>query len=76
MDKCFFRVDDNYGNFSRCKALSVGYCPEKCKFRKTEIEYYAGVERAEKRLRDLHLVAVDDIRSDGVHIMTVKKRGE
>lgn len=75
MDQCFFAVNDKYGNFSRCKALQVGNCPDGCKFRKTEFEYCAAIARSEKRLRDLGLTAVDKIEADDRHIMTVEKMG-
>ena len=75
MDQCFFAVNDKYGNFSRCKALQVGCCPDGCKFRKTEFEYYAAIARSEKRLRDLGLTAVDRIEADGRHTITVVRNG-
>ena len=76
MDRCYFAVMDDYGNFSRCKALRVGCCPEKCKFRKTYDEYYDAIDRSEKRLRDKGLKPDITYDQNGERIMTVKKWGE
>lgn len=75
MDKCYFMGERN-GIFVQCKALRVGYCPDNCKFRKTEIEFVAAAEKSEKRLRDLGLIPTTDYNKNGDKIMTVKKRGE
>ena len=76
MDQCYFAVMDDHGNFSRCKALCVGCCPEKCKFRKTEKEYRTAINNAEQRLRDKKLTPTIDQLENGRCIMTVKKWGE
>ena len=75
MDKCYFRVDDAQGNFKRCNALVVGKCKDhKCKFRKTETEYNAGIKNAKQRLNDLGLVAVDTYTETDEHIMTTERK--
>lgn len=75
MDKCYFRVDDVHGIFKRCNALVVGKCKNnKCKFRKTEQEYDAGIKNAKKRLNDLGLIVIDKYTETGEHIMTTEKR--
>ena len=75
MDKCYFRVDDVHGIFKRCNALVVGKCKDhKCKFRKTEQEYEAGIKNAKRRLKDLGLVAVDKYTETGEHIMTTEQK--
>ena len=74
-DKCYFRVDDVHGIFKRCNALVVGKCKnQKCKFRKTEQEYEAGIKNAKKRLKDLGLVAVDTYTETGERIMTTERK--
>lgn len=66
MDKCYFRVDDIHGIFKRCNALVVGKCKnQKCKFRKTEQEYEAGIKNAKRRLKDLGLIAIDKYTETG-----------
>ena len=75
MDKCYFRVDDAHGIFKRCNALVVGKCKnQKCKFRKTEREYEAGIKNAKQRLRDLGLDVVDKYTETGEHIMTTEQK--
>ena len=75
MDKCYFRVDDVHGIFKRCNALVVGKCKDhKCKFRKTEQEYEAGIKNAKKRLKDLGLVVVDIYTETGERIMTTQRK--
>ena len=75
MGKCYFRIDDANGNFARCKALVVGKCKNnKCKFRKTEQEYEAGIKNTKKRLNDLGLIVIDKYTETGEHIMTTEKR--
>ena len=76
MDKCYFRVDDVHGIFKRCNALVVGECKnQKCKFRKTEQEYEAGIKNAKRRLKDLGLIAIDKYTETGEHIMTTERKG-
>lgn len=75
MDKCYFRVDDVHGIFKRCNALVVGKCKNyKCKFRKTEQEYFDGMEKSKKRLRDLGLIVIDKYTETGEHIMTTERK--
>lgn len=75
MDKCYFRVDDVHGIFKRCNALVVGKCKDhKCKFRKTEQEYEAGIKNAKHRLKDLGLVVIDKYTETGEHIMTTERK--
>lgn len=47
MIKCTF------ANHGECDALSVGSCPERCSFYKTEDELAEARERANKRLCEL-----------------------
>ena len=75
MDKCYFRIDDVHGIFKRCNALVVGKCKDhKCKFRKTEQEYEAGIKNAKRRLKDLGLVVIDKYTETGEHIMTTERK--
>ena len=74
-DKCYFRVDDVHGIFKRCNALVIEKCKnQKCKFRKTEQEYEAGIKNAKQRLRDLDLIVIDKYTETGEHIMTTERK--
>ncbi len=52
-NKCYF--DQDY----KCTALNVKDC-EKCRFRKTEAEYFEGQAKAKARLIKIGRIDVDD----------------
>lgn len=72
MDKCCFMAEKN-GVFIKCKALKVGHCPEKCKFRKTEDEYKIGIENAALCLSKKGLQPCITTNAKGENIMSVEK---
>ena len=50
MNECFF-----YDKTGCCDVLTVKKCPKKCRFRKTEAEYYRDIKRAEQLLMSKNL---------------------
>ena len=56
---------DNGGK--SCSALKTKKC-DGCKFRKTEAEFMAGVEKANAILESKNLVPIERLDRDGVHI--------
>lgn len=56
---------DNGGK--SCSALKIKEC-DGCKFRKTEAEFMAGVEKAKAILESKNLIPIERLDRDGVHI--------
>ena len=56
---------DNGGK--SCSVLKTKKC-DGCKFRKTEAEFIAGVEKANAILESKNLIPVERLDKDGVHI--------
>lgn len=69
MDECRF-MDDT--GVECCRLLDVPYCPEKCKFRKTEQEFQDGLRNAKDILRAKGLVAYSTINDQGVRIISTR----
>lgn len=69
MAKCRFYNEE----FSRCTILSNVECSEKCKFRKTDVEFYEGIKHAEEILKAKGLAACTARNPDGGEIMTTRK---
>ena len=53
VNECFF-----YDKTGCCDILTVKKCPKKCRFRKTEAEYYRDIKRAEQLLISKNLRSV------------------
>ena len=53
--------------------LDVPYCPENCKFRKTEQEFQDGLRNAKDSLRAKGLVAYSTINDQGVRIVSTRR---
>ena len=66
MNECFF-----YDKTGCCDVLTVKKCPKKCRFRKTETEYYRDIKRAEQLLISKNLRSV--VKDETV---TVEKIGD
>lgn len=56
---------DNGGK--SCSALKTKKC-DGCKFRKTEAEFMAGVEKAKAILESKNLIPIERLGRDGVHV--------
>lgn len=69
MPKCRFYNKD----FCRCSVLSDTKCSEKCKFRKTDEEFYEGIKHSEEILKSKGLVACTVRSPEGGEIMTTRK---
>lgn len=69
MSECRFMYDTGV---ECCSLLDVMYCPEKCKFRKTEQEFQDGLRNAKDILRAKGLVAYSTINDQGVRIISTR----
>ena len=69
MNKCRFYNKDK----SNCTILSNTKCSEKCKFRKTNAEFYEGIKHAEEILEKKGLVSGVVYTTDKGDIMTTMK---
>ena len=69
MSECRF-MDDT--GVECCILLDVPYCPENCKFRKTEQEFQDGLRNAKYSLRAKGLVAYSTINDQGVRIVSTR----
>lgn len=67
MHECYFL------HLNRCRILNISKCQNgNCSFRKTLKEYLDDYEKAENRLKNKGLKAVQKIDSDGNRIMTTE----
>lgn len=66
MNECIF------GRGKKCAILNVPSCPKHCKFRKTEIEFYAAQEAAVEMLKKKGLRPAM-IQGDNGYIMSVEE---
>ena len=69
MNKCRFYNKDK----SNCTILANTKCSEKCKFRKTDIEFYEGIKHAEEILERKGLAPGVVYTPDKGDIMTTMK---
>lgn len=69
MNKCKFYNKDKLN----CSILANTICSEKCKFRKTDAEFYEGIKHAEEILERKNLVPCVVHTSDKGDIMTAVK---
>lgn len=70
MSECRFRGDTDV---EWCRLLNTTYCPENCKFQKTESEFQAGLRKAKNILRAKGLVAYSTINDQGVRIVSTRR---
>ena len=70
MSECRFRGDTDV---EWCRLLDTAYCPEDCKFRKTEREFREGLRQAEDILDAKGLVAYSTINDQGVRIVSTRR---
>ena len=69
MSECRFM---DYTGVECCSLLDVPYCPENCKFRKTEREFQDGLRNAKNILRAKGMVAYSTINDQGVRIISTR----
>lgn len=69
MSECRFRDDTDE---EWCRLLDVTYCPENCKFRKTEREFQEGLRHAANILGAKGLVAYSKTNDQGVRIVSTR----
>lgn len=70
MSECRFRDDTGV---EWCSLLNTTYCPENCKFRKTEKEFLEGLRNAKDILDYKGLVAYSTINDQGVRIVSTRR---
>ena len=70
MRECSFQDDTGVEG---CSLLDVPYCPENCKFRKTEQEFQDGLRNAKDSLRAKGLVAYSTINDQGGRIVSTRR---
>lgn len=70
MSGCRFKGDTDV---EWCRLLDVTYCPENCKFRKTEREFQEGLRHAKDILDAKGLVAYSTINDQGVRIVSTRR---